>query len=118
MMPRACPGLAALACPVPGGGGGGARIARDPLPPGGAQATDFNAAVLSRCPTLAAEYTCTPFFTNGHMETILAAKLRRCVVWGWAPCRAAGACMAGAAVARRPAWGPAAHPVAAPSGGI
>lgn len=40
------------------------------------QATPFNTAVLARVRTLAADYKCVPFFTNGHAETILAAKLR------------------------------------------
>ena len=39
--------------------------------------TDFNQAVLSRCPTVYEEYKCTPGLTNGHVETILIAKLRR-----------------------------------------
>jgi hypothetical protein len=39
--------------------------------------TDFNQAVLARCPTLHEEYKCTPGLTNGHVETILIAKLRR-----------------------------------------
>lgn len=41
------------------------------------QATAFNKAVLSRCPTLHSVYQCTPFLTNGHVETIMVAKLRR-----------------------------------------
>lgn len=40
-------------------------------------ASAFNQAVLSRCPTLHSVYKCTPFLTNGHLETILVAKLRK-----------------------------------------
>jgi hypothetical protein len=37
----------------------------------------FNAAVLRACPALQAPYACTPGLTNGHVETILVAKLRQ-----------------------------------------
>jgi hypothetical protein len=39
--------------------------------------TAFNTAVLSRCPTLHSVYQCTPFLTNGHVETIVVAKARK-----------------------------------------
>lgn len=39
--------------------------------------TEFNSAVLDRCPTMQSTYQCTPFLTNGHAETILVAKLRK-----------------------------------------
>eukprot|EP00882_Tetradesmus_deserticola_P023266 GHRQ01025317.1.p1 GENE.GHRQ01025317.1~~GHRQ01025317.1.p1 ORF type:complete len:356 (+),score=75.50 GHRQ01025317.1:460-1527(+) len=40
-------------------------------------ATSFNTTVLSRCPTLHSVYQCTPFLTNGHVETIVVAKARK-----------------------------------------
>jgi predicted alpha/beta-fold hydrolase len=40
-------------------------------------ATPFNTAVMSRCPTLHSVYQCTPFLTNGHVETIVVAKARK-----------------------------------------
>ncbi|WIA39316.1 hypothetical protein OEZ86_005431 [Tetradesmus obliquus] len=39
--------------------------------------TPFNTAVMSRCPTLHSVYQCTPFLTNGHVETIVVAKARK-----------------------------------------
>lgn len=39
--------------------------------------TEFNSAVMDRCPTMQSTYQCTPFLTNGHAETILVAKLRK-----------------------------------------
>lgn len=39
--------------------------------------TEFNSAVLDRCPTMQSTYQCIPFLTNGHAETILVAKLRK-----------------------------------------
>jgi hypothetical protein len=39
--------------------------------------TPFNTAVMSRCPTLHSVYKCTPFLTNGHVETIVVAKARK-----------------------------------------
>ncbi|KAI8471311.1 MAG: Alpha/Beta hydrolase protein [Monoraphidium minutum] len=39
-------------------------------------ACPFTASVLSRCPTLKAEYRPVPFLTNAHVETIAIAKLR------------------------------------------
>lgn len=41
------------------------------------QRTAFNQGVLSRCPTLNSQYNTWPFLSNGHVETILASKLRR-----------------------------------------
>lgn len=48
-----------------------------PLSSANLNATAFNTAVLSRCPTLHSVYQCTPFLTNGHVETIVVAKTRR-----------------------------------------
>jgi len=39
-------------------------------------ASDFNLAVLAGCPTLRTPYVPTIGLTNGHVETIFAAKLR------------------------------------------
>lgn len=41
-----------------------------------APSNQFTTTVLSQCPTLHQDYRCLPFFTNGHVETILIAKLR------------------------------------------
>lgn len=38
--------------------------------------TDFNTSVLKRCPTLNSPYRPTPFLSNGHVETIFAARSR------------------------------------------
>eukprot|EP00798_Chlamydomonas_sp_ICE-L_P012968 gene12968-12789_t len=40
--------------------------------------SEFNKAVVDECPTLTAPYRPFPFITNGHVETIFAAKFRRC----------------------------------------
>lgn len=39
--------------------------------------TPFNRAVVAQCPTLHEPYVPLPFLTNGHVETIFAAKTRR-----------------------------------------
>lgn len=44
------------------------------------QKNSFNAAVLSRCPTLRSKYNTPPFLSNGHVETIFAA-LTRVAPW-------------------------------------
>lgn len=41
------------------------------------QATKFNEGVLSRIPSLRSLYKPLPFLTNGHVETIFAAKARK-----------------------------------------
>lgn len=40
--------------------------------------TQFNNAVLEKCPVFYQPYKPYPFLTNCHMETIFAAKFRRC----------------------------------------
>lgn len=52
-----------------------ARTAR--LPALSAASTPFNAAVLSRCPSLHAPAVTPAVLSNGHVETILAALIRR-----------------------------------------
>lgn len=41
------------------------------------QSTKFNEGILSRIPTLRSLYKPLPFLTNGHVETIFAAKARK-----------------------------------------
>lgn len=41
------------------------------------QSTKFNEGILSRIPTLRSPYKPLPFLTNGHVETIFAAKARK-----------------------------------------